>query len=135
MSGSNLTSQYLYVVPIVVPFVAFMLDRLKQLREATIISGLIDSLVVATAMMRVIGNVPYVSGHTLFLTYAILRRGSLVTRTTAAIVLLETIYLKYFVWHDFITSTCGIGLALFAVLIMQRFGYRLAVEPKIEPAF
>jgi hypothetical protein len=119
MSGDNLTSQYIYVVPIVVPFVAFLLDRLQQIREATVVSAVVDLLVVGTAMMRVIGNVPYVSGHTLFLAYAILRRGSTVTRITAAIVMMETIYLKYFVWHDFITSTIGIALALIAALIMS----------------
>lgn len=134
MSGDNLASQYLYVVPIVVPFVAFLLDRLKQIREANAVSAVVDVLVVGTAMMRVIGNVPFVSGHTLFLTYAILRRGSMVTRITAAIVMVEAIYLKYFVWHDFITSTTGIALALVAALITQRFGNGGAAEPKTEPA-
>ena len=134
MSGGNLANQYIYVVPIVVPFVAFMLDRLGQLRDTTLVSAIVDVLVVGTSMMRVIGNVPLVSGHTLFLTYAILRRGSLVTRMAAAIVMAEVIYLKYFVWHDFITSTIGIGLALIAALIIRRFGYRVGVEPGIERA-
>jgi hypothetical protein len=132
MSGDNLANQYLYVVPIVVPFVAFMLDRLEQIRETTVVSAVIDALVVGTAMMRVIGDVPFISGHTLFLTYAILRRGSLVCRLTATIVLLETIYLKYFVWHDFITSTMGIVLGLVAFLLLLRFESKVAPEPRIE---
>ena len=128
MSGDNLTSQYVYVVPIVVPFAAFLLDRLKQIREANAVSAVVDVLVVGTSMMRVIGNVPYISGHTLFLTYALLRPGSLVTRITAAIVLVEVIYLKYFVWHDFITSTIGIALAVIAILIL---GPRASRSPSV----
>ena len=54
-------------------------------------------------MMRVFGDVPYVSGHALFLTYAIMSRGSRVVRVTATLVMIEVIYLKLFVWHDFIT--------------------------------
>jgi hypothetical protein len=69
--------------------------------------------------MRVIGDVPYVSGHALFLTYAILRPGSPVTRITAGIVMVEVIYLKYFVWHDFITSTMGIILASLAASLCR----------------
>lgn len=58
-------------------------------------------------------------GHALFLTYAILRPGSIVTRITAGIVMVEVIYLKYFVWHDFITSTMGIILASLAALLCR----------------
>ena len=132
-SGDNLTSQYLYVVPIVIPFVAFLLDRLKQIREANLVSAIVDFLVVGTSMMRVIGDVPFVSGHALFLIYAVLRPGSLVTRITAALVMLEVIYLKFFVWHDFITPTTGIALALFAALITRRFGNGRAAKPKTAP--
>ncbi|MDQ2856729.1 MAG: hypothetical protein M3R68_10400 [Acidobacteriota bacterium] len=121
-SGDNLSGQYLYVVPIVVPFVAFLLDRLKQLRETTVVGAVVDVLVVGTAMMRVIGDVPYVSGHALFLTYAVFRPGSPVTRITAAGVMVEVIYLKFFVWHDFITPTTGVALAVIAALITRRFG-------------
>ena len=133
-SGDSLAGQYLYVVPIVVPFVAFLLDRLRQIREANVVSAVVDVLVVGTSMMRVIGNVPFVSGHALFLTYAVRRPGSLVTRITAAIVMAEMIYLKFFVWHDFITPTTGIALALIATLITRRFGDGRATEPKTEPA-
>lgn len=102
-SGATLSNQYLYVVPIVVPFTAFMLDRAEQGRRTSVIAVAVDGVVVITAMMRVFGDVPYVSGHALFLTYAVLRPGSLVTRITAALVMVEVIYLKFFVWHDPVT--------------------------------
>lgn len=128
-SGKDLSGQYIYVVPIVVPFVAFVLDRVQRLTETTIVSVLMDALVVGTAMMRVIGNVPYVSGHALFLIYAVLRPGSAVTRITAALVMLEVIYLKFFVWHDLITPLTGTVLAVIAALITRRHENSRATEP------
>ena len=113
-TGGGLTGQYIYVVPIVVPFVAFLCDRVAEFRSAGLWIMAIDSLVVFTAMMRVIGDVPFVSGHALFLTYAILRHGSLITRITSALVMVEVLYLKLFVWHDFVTPVGGVALALVA---------------------
>ncbi len=121
-SGGALTGQYVYVVPIVVPFVAFLFDRGREIREARPIAFVMDALVVGTAMMRVIGNVPFVSGHALFLIYAVLRPGSLVTRIIAGLVMLEVIYLKFFVWHDLITPLTGAALATFAAFITRRYG-------------
>jgi hypothetical protein len=124
-SGRNLENQYLYVVPIVVPFVSFLLDRAERLRHLKIGRLVVDALVVGTAMMRVIGNVPFVSGHTLFLTYAILGSASRVTQITASLVMLEVIYLKYFVWHDPISSSSGIVLGVIAALIARRLQRRV----------
>jgi hypothetical protein len=126
-AGGDLSGHYLYVVPIVAPFVAFVLDRVEEIREGTIISWTIDALVVGTAMLRMIGAVPFVSGHALFLVYALLRRGSLVTRITAGLVMLEVVYLKFFVWHDFITPLTGTALATVAALITRR-GERVRLQ-------
>jgi hypothetical protein len=82
-------------------------------------------------MMRVIGNVPYVSGHTLFLSYAILGPASRITRITASLVMLEVIYLKYFVWHDPITSTTGILLGTIAAVIARRFRRKVETENRL----
>jgi hypothetical protein len=117
--GRNLESQYVYVVPIVVPFVSFLLDRAEHIHSLSVASVAIDVLVVGTSMMRVVAHVPFVSGHTLFLAYAILGPASRVTRIAAALVMVEVIYLKYFVWHDPITSTVGIALGTVAALIAR----------------
>jgi hypothetical protein len=124
--GGSLFHHYLYVVPIVVPFVAFLFDRAKEARTAGLAVLTIDALVVITSILRARGYVPLVSGHALFLTYAIVRRGSWVTRITAALVMLETVYLKLFMWHDFITPVIGIALAVIALMIVQRL-YRSQV--------
>jgi hypothetical protein len=94
----------------------------------------VDVLVVATSILRARGYVPLVSGHALFLTYAMLRRGSLVTRLAAALVMLEVIYLKFFVWHDFVTPAGGIALAVLAALIVRRLEGRGSLKPKSAPA-
>ncbi len=108
------------MVPIIVPFIAFLFDRAAEILEASPLTFVVDALVVGTAMMRMIGNVPFVSGHALFLTYAMMRPGSLVTRITATVVMLEVVYLKFFVWHDLITPLTGITLGLVAAFIVRR---------------
>jgi hypothetical protein len=120
-SGDKLSGIYFYVVPIVIPFVAFLFDRAERFRQSNLIQLTVDILVVGTAMWRVIGNVPFISGHALFLTYALLSTGSRVAQITAAIVMLQVIYLKYIVWHDWITLTSGIVLGLLTALITWRF--------------
>jgi hypothetical protein len=129
--GPNLQSQYIYVVPIIVPFLSFLLDRSERIKRASTTGLAIDFLVVGTSMMRVIGDVPYVSGHTLFLTYAILGPASRVTRITASLVMLEVIYLKYFVWHDLITSSTGIVLGTIAAVIARRFRRKVETENRL----
>jgi len=119
-SGAGLRSQLFYVVPIVVPFIAFLFDRAGELGEARPIAFVIDALVVGLAMMRVVSTLPFISGHALFLVYAIFRPGSLVTRISAAVVMLEVVYLKFFVWHDFVTPVTGTALGLTTALIVQR---------------
>ena len=65
-------------------------------------------------------HVPYVSGHALFLTYCALTSRSRVARLTAAAVMLQVIYLKYVVWHDWVSSTGGIVLGVAAAFIRRR---------------
>ena len=75
--GMSFPVLLLYVVPIVVPFVAYLLDRGERWSERNKKQTLVDAIVVLIAMWRVIGNVPFVSGHTLFLSYCIITSRSL----------------------------------------------------------
>ncbi|HEY8188368.1 MAG TPA: hypothetical protein VIF64_20025 [Pyrinomonadaceae bacterium] len=120
--GHDLENQYLYVVTIIVPFVCFLLDRAEQIHRTKIAQLVLDLLVVGTSMLRVVVKFPYVSGHTLFLIYAILGPSSRVTRITASLVMIEVIYLKYFLWHDPITSSGGILLGTLAALMAHWVG-------------
>ena len=116
------TGSFWYVVPIVIPFVAFLFDRFERLRQLNPLHVLVDLIVVVTAVGRVVAHVPFVSGHTLFLTYAIISSRSRVVKITAAIVMAHAAYLKYFVWHDGVTSTTGIILGAIAGFLVLRFG-------------
>lgn len=119
-SGDKLANQYLYVAPVVAPFVAFLFDRAERLRLLTPVQLAVDGLVLLTAMWRVFGDVPYVSGHALFLTFAVLSSRGRVARAAAAVILLEVAYLKLFVWHDWVTMTAGVVLGAVAALISWR---------------
>jgi hypothetical protein len=115
-SSGDLYQRTFYVVPIVVPFVAFIFDRAERFHEVQFLQFATDALIIGLALGRVVGNVPYVSGHTLFLTYALLSARSRVLLVTAGVVMLQVVYLKYIVWHDWLTSTCGIVLGTLAAL-------------------
>lgn len=121
-AGGNLSNHFMYVLPIIVPFVAFLFDRAKGFWETGWPELMIDFAVVATSILRGMGVVPLVSGHALFLSYAIARPGSRLTRISALIVMLQVIYLKLFVWGDSITPAAGILLGLFAAFVVRRLG-------------
>jgi hypothetical protein len=95
--GGDLSNHFMYVLPIIVPFVGFIFDRAKHFSEAVLVELILDSAVVITSIMRMIGVVPVVSGHALFLTYAMARPGSRLTKITAALVMLQVIYLEFLV--------------------------------------
>ena len=103
--------------------IAFMLDRMEHVREAHFFRHGVDFLVFGLAVGRVVGDVPFISGHMLLLSYALLSSKSRIVRISALLVLAQTLYLKYFVWHDFVTSNAGIvlgcALALLASLLTK----------------
>lgn len=119
-SGDKLSNQYYYVVPIVVPFIIFLLNRVEKFRQRTLAQWIIDLAVVLTAMWRVIGDIPFVSGHTLFLIYCIFTLNLNIGRILATIVMIEVLYLKFFVWNDWISATTGIILGTIAAIINKR---------------
>ena len=118
--GLEFPPSFFYVVPIVVPFVAFLLDRIERLSQAPAVQLAIDVAIIALAMARIFTSFPFVSGHTLFLSYAIGSSRSIVAVVTASLVLVQVIYLKYFVWHDPVTSTGGIILGSLAAIVVRR---------------
>lgn len=128
-TGDKLSNQYFYVVPVVVPFVAFILDRAERVNQRARSQLIVDCLVVLTAMWRVFGDVPYVSGHALFLTYALLSTRSRVALVAAALVMPEVLYLKLFVWHDWVTPTSGIVLGSVAAFVSWRCKTAFDREP------
>ena len=81
---------------------------------------MIDGIVVTVAAWRVIGHVPFVSGHALFLSYCLLTIDSKTGRLAALLVLIETLTFKLLIWNDWRTAFCGVGLGVFMALIEHR---------------
>ena len=112
------SATFQYFVPLMVPLFAFMLERVEHVREANFFQHGVDFLVFGLAAGRVVGDVPFISGHTLILSYALLQSKSNVVRVAAVIVLVQTLWLKYFVWGDFVTSNVGIVLGCTLALLV-----------------
>ena len=89
-----------YYVPVGIPFVAFLFDRFAEWNRVSRAAWLIDPPVLALALWRSVYPVPFVSGHALFLTFALLTTHSRLVQVTSALVLLEVIVVKIFLWQD-----------------------------------
>lgn len=122
--GSMRRFLFYYFVPVSVPFTAFILDRLQSRPSYEL---LIDLPVVLLALTRAVYPLPIISGHVLFLTYALRTSTMVVTRLTASIVFLQVVYLKVFVWQD-ITLLGGIAAGLAAAWIYRR----MRLQPSIS---
>jgi hypothetical protein len=89
-----------YFVPIGIPFIAFLFDRLEQYKNILLFQWLIDLPVLILSLTRAVVLIPIISGHALFLTYSLLTSQSPIARITALMIALQVIYLKLFIWHD-----------------------------------
>ena len=112
-----------YFVPLLVPCLAFMIERVQHVRQANFFQHGVDFLVFGLAVGRVTGDVRYVSGHTLLLSYMLLSSRSNIVRIASILVLVQTLYLKYYVWGDFVTSNVGLVLGCALALSVWLAGY------------
>jgi len=110
-----------YFLPIGIPFVAYLFDRAQYSNEYGLVRWSIDLLVVSLALLRAFGTIPFISGHALFLSFALLTAHSWLTRILALFIMCQVIYLKLFVWQD-ITLVGGIVLGCIAAICFQRAG-------------
>ena len=113
--GARLTGEaryfhFLYLVPIMAPFVAFLLERAERLPPFKAAAFLIDAGIIGLALSRVFYPVPLVSGHVLFLTYALLTARRRVGFALAALIWLQVLTLKVVFWHDVVTPCGGVIL-------------------------
>lgn len=100
-------AQFFYTLPIVVPFVLFLRDRWRARRSWIGFPRALDIAVVGVALLRpvtiALGHAPFpplVSGHALFVTYALLATRSPLLRLCAGVVLLQVFYAKVFMWGE-----------------------------------
>ncbi len=79
---------------------AYLFDRGERWDPAHWRQWLFDLPVVALALSRALAPVPFVSGHALFLTYALLTLRLRIAWWISACVFAEVVYIKVFVLHD-----------------------------------
>ena len=118
-----------YFVPLMVPCFAFMIERVQNVRKANFFQHGVDFLVFGLAVGRVTGKeVLHISGHTLLLSYMLLSSRSKIVLIASILVLAQTLFLKYYIWGDFVTSNVGMvlgcALALIVRLVSRRFTTR-----------
>jgi hypothetical protein len=106
-----------YIVPITVPFIGFIFDRMERYFQNNswfVLIPLIitDTVVTLVAITRAVYHIPFISGHALFLSFVLLTVRSWWVRIPVILVLLEVIYFKVWVWRD----NTLYGGALFGVL-------------------
>lgn len=109
-----------YFVPLMVPFFAFLLERIPLVRKGNFFQHGVDLLVIGLAAGRVLGrNVLYISGHTVLLSYMLVSSRSKIVRVASILVLIQTLVLKYYVWGDFVTSNVGLVVGCALALIVK----------------
>jgi hypothetical protein len=103
-----------------VPLFAFMIERVEHVRKASFFQHGVDFLVFGLAVGRVTGKeVFHISGHTLLLSYMLVSSRSNIVRIASVLVLVQTLFLKYYVWGDFVTSNVGLLAGCTLALLVQ----------------
>ncbi|MCB9450714.1 MAG: hypothetical protein H6672_04710 [Anaerolineaceae bacterium] len=123
-TGERRDAILVYSVPIAIPFTAFIFDRLARWPR---VLWWLDMPLVILSLLRAFWPLPIISGHALFLTYALLTTRLPVARWTAALILLQVVYLKALVWGDS-TLIGGVLVGLVAAIL-----YRRMMRPERNP--
>jgi len=112
-----------YQTPVGFAFVLFTLDRWRTRLVRLPLDWISDAVVLLVSISRTITWFLPLSGHTLFLTYAIFTGQSKLIRGVALVVLTEAVVIKHFWLNDDSTPWVGMIVGLLAsigVLYRQR---------------
>ncbi|HVE16490.1 MAG TPA: hypothetical protein VNB29_07125 [Chthoniobacterales bacterium] len=120
-----------YMLPIVIPFGMFLFDRHRSAASLTRASLLVDSLVIGMSLVRIFISVPYISGHALFLSYAILTTARIWPRLVAGVGLWYTAYDKLSNFGNLWELLGGMLLGIIFALVCRRIpkAPRLVASP------
>ena len=91
---------FFYFFPVFVTFFIFVFERLENYRNIHLAQWGIDAVVVAFSVLRAFYEVPIISGHALFLTFAFITLKRLSSRVLILLVWFQVLYFKLFVLHD-----------------------------------
>jgi hypothetical protein len=113
---------YAFNLPLAPPFAAFVLERLVGHRSRAL---MVDVAVVTLALARVfVPPFPFMSGHVLFTSYAMLTAARWPLRASAALALLCSLYVKLIVWGDWKTPLPALLVAGAAAFLRRRLATR-----------
>jgi hypothetical protein len=91
---------FFYFFPVFVAFFLFVFDRLQYRKDYLWPQWGIDGIVVLLSVLRMFFEIPVISGHAYFLTFAFVTIRSLSSRVFLLLVWLQVMYLKIAVLHD-----------------------------------
>jgi len=109
-----------YFVPVSVPIVFFIFDRLSRRDQLTIKEYLIDFTIAFVSLVRIYYPIPFYSGHALFLTYALFTSKSKACLIATVLVLAQTAYIKLFLWAPDYSLSGGIILGFLASVFYRQ---------------
>lgn len=120
-----------YFYPVFVVFFLYIFDRLQFFSESNRIAYIIDVVVLFFSILRMVYKVPYISGHALFLSFALFTMSSHSTRVMVFIVWMQVLLLKLFLWHD-VTFYGGLvagGIAAVLWVLLNRLPLKQKAAP------
>jgi hypothetical protein len=113
--GIRRESVLVYSVPMAVPFVAFLADRIVHRPRR---SWWLDVPVVLLALSRTLVLVPFISGHALFLTYSLLTTRTWLARISAFAMLAYVVWVKWLLQD--VSLLGGALVGLIAAVVFHR---------------
>jgi hypothetical protein len=108
-----------YSIPMVFIFFLWLRYRLDEDRIFEHQLFLIDTAVIGLSAIRILGWL-FHSGHVLFLLYTFMTSKSKIYKWVSGLMLVFTLMLKFFYWHDFITPFTGAVMAIFFIWLRRR---------------
>ena len=91
---------FFYFFPVFVAFFLYLFDRMQYGLQNLWLQWGIDGIVVLLSALRAFYEIPIISGHAFFLTFAFITMRSLSSRILILLVWFQVMYLKIAVMHD-----------------------------------
>lgn len=110
-----------YFVPVSIPVVLFIFDRLSRRGQLTTKAYLLDLLIATISLVRVYIPIPFYSGHAFFLTYTLFTSKSKACLIATVLVLAQTAYIKLFLWTPDFSLSGGIILGVLVSIFYRQF--------------
>ena len=112
-----------YHAPIAVVFVVYAFDRAERWRLVSLRQWTIEVAVVVMSLIRAVFTFPPVSGHALFLSYALVSTPRNLLWWVAAVALAEVVYVKLVLLRD-LTLVSGAMVGVAAGILVRLIRHR-----------